>query len=159
MKALTPREVFDRIPQRPPFLFVDEVVEVDADRAVTRYTYRPEESFYAGHFPGFPVTPGVVLLETMCQTAFAIATYLLGLESAVDERPATVMMLTDSQVEYSHVVRPGDTVRVTATKVFWRRRKLKADVELYVEGGELAASGAVAGVGVALAPYAGPPTR
>lgn len=150
MKQLTPREVFDRIPQRPPFLFVDEVLEVDGDRAVTRYTYRPDEYFYRGHFPGFPVTPGVVLLETMCQAAFAIATYLLALEDATAEQPMLVMMLTESQVELSHVVRPGDAVRVTATKIYWRRRKLKADVQLHLEGGELAASAAVAGVGVSL---------
>jgi 3-hydroxyacyl-[acyl-carrier-protein] dehydratase len=147
--ALGPREVCDLIPQQAPFRFVDRIVEVDADRIVGEYTYRDDEFFYPGHFPAFPVTPGVVLLETMCQTAFALAIYLLAQETSLDVVRSLVMMTTESQVEYTQFVRPGSSVRATASKIFWRRRKLKAAVELLLPDGTLLAHGVVAGMGVA----------
>ena len=59
-----------------------------------------------------------------------------------------VTLFTDSDVEFSTMVKPGDTVRVTAEKVFWRRRKLKSKVSLTLADGTLAARGTVAGMGV-----------
>lgn len=147
-RPLDAGEVCDLIPQRAPFRFVDRIVEVDADHVVGEYTYRQDEFFYPGHFPEFPVTPGVILTETMAQTAFAMAIYLLALEMPVDEVRAAVMMLTESEVEHARIVRPGDTVRTTSKKVFWRRRKLKAEVELHLLDGTVVAHGVLGGMGV-----------
>jgi len=58
---LTPQEVLDLIPQQEPFRFVDEILEVDEDHIVAKYRFRPEADFYRGHFPGNPITPGVIL--------------------------------------------------------------------------------------------------
>ena len=146
---LTADEVLQLIPQQRPFRFIDTLLELNENRAVGEYTFRADESFYAGHFPGNPVTPGVILTETMCQTGLvALGIYLLGLELPKEEVAKTVTLFTDSQIEFERVVRPLQKVRVTAEKVFWRRRKLKSNVVLTLADGSPVARGTVAGMGV-----------
>jgi 3-hydroxyacyl-[acyl-carrier-protein] dehydratase len=60
--------ILSLIPHRPPFLFVDEIVSESADGLVARRTFRAEEDFYQGHYPGAPITPGVLLCEAVFQT-------------------------------------------------------------------------------------------
>ncbi len=59
---LSPDELLELLPQQEPFRFVDEILAVDEDSISARYTFRPDADFYRGHFPGNPVTPGVILL-------------------------------------------------------------------------------------------------
>jgi 3-hydroxyacyl-[acyl-carrier-protein] dehydratase len=149
LTPLTPEEVLAILPQKPPFRFLDRLTSLDETRAVGEYTFKHDESFYAGHFPGDPVTPGVILLEAMCQTGLvALGIYLLGLEAPRDEVARTVTLFTDAEVEYARVVRPGETVRVTAERIFWRRRKLRSSVSLTLADGTPVARGVVAGMGV-----------
>lgn len=146
---LTPDEVLALIPQQRPFRFLDRLLEIDERHAVGEYTFRPDEMFYDGHFPGAPVTPGVILLETMCQTGLvALGIYLLGLTEPREEVARTMTLFTDGEIEFARVVRPGETVRVAAETVFWRRRKLKVKVELGLPDGTPVARGTVAGMGV-----------
>ena len=56
------------LPHRPPFLFIDRVVELSDDRVVAVRTFQPDEPFFQGHFPDHPVVPGVVLIEALAQT-------------------------------------------------------------------------------------------
>ena len=146
---LTLDEVLEMVPQQRPFRFVDRLLRLDEQGAVGEYTFRQDESFYAGHFPGNPVTPGVILIETMCQTGLvALGIYLLGLEQPREVVARSVTMFTEAQVEFEKVVKPGQLVRVTAEKVFWRRRKLKSKVVLTLADGAVVAHGTVAGLGV-----------
>ncbi len=145
---LTPKDVLELMPQRPPFLFLDRLLKLSADGAVGEYTFRQDESFYAGHFPGDPVTPGVILIETMCQTGLvALGIHLLGLTASRAEVERTLTLFSDCDVEFSRPVRPGETVRVEAERLFWRRGKLRSSVRLLRGDGQIAAQGVVAGVG------------
>lgn len=146
---LTAEEVLSLIPQQRPFRFIDRLIELGESTTVGEYTFRVDESFYEGHFPGNPVTPGVILVETMCQTGLvAMGIYLLGLELPMEEVAKTITLFTDAEVEFARVVPPEATVRVTAEKLFWRRRKLKSKVRLTLADGTYVAGGTVSGMGV-----------
>ncbi|MBN2233845.1 MAG: beta-hydroxyacyl-ACP dehydratase, partial [Opitutales bacterium] len=61
--------VKDYIPHRDPFLFVDEIIEMDDSHIVTGLTLKPEMDLYRGHYPSNPITPGVILCESVFQSA------------------------------------------------------------------------------------------
>jgi 3-hydroxyacyl-[acyl-carrier-protein] dehydratase len=146
--GLTPAEVLARLPQREPFRFVDEILEIDDDHVVAAYTWRADSDFYRGHFPGNPVTPGVLLVESMAQAAVvALGLYLLDKESP-EEAQKLVTLFTDVNVEFSGVVRPGQRVLIRGRKLFFRRRKLRSESEMYLEDGTLVCSGTLSGMGV-----------
>lgn len=145
---LTPEEVLELMPQRPPFRFLDRILHLSTDAAVGEYTFRREEAFYAGHFPGDPVTPGVILIEAMCQTGLvALGIHLLGLSVSRAEVARTITLFSDCEVEFRRQVRPGEKVRVDAERLVWRRGKLRSSVRLLGGDGRVAAEGVVAGVG------------
>ncbi len=146
---LDAKAVLELVPQRPPFRFIDEIVELDDRHIVARYRYREDETFYRGHFPGNPITPGVILVETMAQAGVvAFGIYLYALETSLGEVEKLITVFTDAQIEFSGLVKPGDRVTTTARKVFFRRKKLRAEVEMKLDDGTVVCSGSLSGMGI-----------
>ncbi len=100
-------EIEAAIPHRPPFLFVDEVVERTDSRLRCRKRFTGDEDFYRGHYPHFPLTPGVLLVESGLQ-AGAI---LLSRESAAAPGKVPVATRIDG-VKFKRMVRPGETIDI-----------------------------------------------
>lgn len=148
-KNMSPAEVLAKIPQQAPFRFIDEIVELDTEHIVAGYTFDPDLSFYRGHFPGNPVTPGVILIEAMAQAGVVgLGIYILSTELGLEEADKYTTLFTDAQVDFSGVVEPGTRVLTTGRKVFFRRRKLRAEVEMRREDGQVVCSGTLSGMGI-----------
>ena len=92
------------IPHREPFLLVDEIVEQSDKRIVCRKTFRGDEWWYAGHYPEFPLTPGVLL----CEAAMQSGAVLLSKHTAGS--PGVPVVTRMNNVQFKRMVRPGDTV-------------------------------------------------
>jgi 3-hydroxyacyl-[acyl-carrier-protein] dehydratase len=149
MNPLTKEEILELIPQQSPFRFIDAILELNENGITATYTFKPDEFFYSGHFPGNPITPGVILLETMAQTGVvAYGIYLASMELTSEEIQSILTVFTEAEVEFSGVVRPGDTVIIRAEKKYFRRLKLKVEAEITLENGTTVCSGAIAGMGV-----------
>lgn len=147
--ALGPADILELLPQQEPFRFVDEILEVDEDHIVATYRYRPDADFYRGHFPGNPVTPGVILLETVAQIGVvALGIYLVALAGGRDAVQRTLALFADAEVEFSGVVRPGDRVTVRANKVFYRRGKIRSEAEMALDDGTVVCTATISGMGV-----------
>jgi 3-hydroxyacyl-[acyl-carrier-protein] dehydratase len=146
---MTPQEVLDRIPQREPFRFIDEILELSDDHIVAAYTFRPELDFYRGHFPGRPITPGVILIEAMAQAGVVgLGIQILSQELGSDEAGKYMTLFTDAAVDFGGVVPPGARVITTGRKVFFRRKKLRSEVKMELEDGSVVCSGTLSGMGI-----------
>lgn len=107
--------VTELIPHRPPFLFVDEIVSESDDGLVARRTWRADEDFYRGHYPGAPITPGVLLCEAVFQTgALFMARQAQKAGSTAGEGFPLLAKISD--VRFRNPVYPGDTVLIEVTK-------------------------------------------
>jgi 3-hydroxyacyl-[acyl-carrier-protein] dehydratase len=120
------------LPHREPFLFVDRIEKADGKEIVAYHRFREEEWFFRGHFPGFPVVPGVILLETMAQCGGAG-------QRQYDGKQATVFYLaTVDNVRFRRQVRPGEEVRVVVTNLRVSDAMIRQSGKAFV-GEELAA--------------------
>ena len=106
-------EVLGRIPHRPPFLFIDEILSEGPDGLVAKRTWRKEEDFYSGHYPGAPITPGVLLCEAVFQAG---ALYLSGALKSQSDSGGVPLLVKISDVRFRSPVYPGDTVTIEVKK-------------------------------------------
>jgi 3-hydroxyacyl-[acyl-carrier-protein] dehydratase len=126
-------EIEDLLPHRAPFLFVDEIVAADKDRITARHVFTEKEFFFAGHFPAYPVVPGVILVETMAQSGGA------GLRRLEILRGDSLFFLASvDKVKFRRPVRPGEEVRSEIENLRVSEHMIKQAGKAYV-GDELAA--------------------
>ncbi len=149
--VLDPAKLLELIPHGDPFRFVDEILEVDKQHIVGRYRFRPGADFYRGHFPDNPVTPGVLLLESMAQVGVvAHGIFHFALEDGIEAVGERIALFTDADVDFTGLVRPGDRVTIRGTKEFFRRGKIRSEAEMRLDDGTVVCSGTVSGMGVHL---------
>lgn len=101
---MTTDEIRAAIPHRPPMLLVDEVVEKSDKHIVTRKTFREDEYFTQGHYPGNPIVPGIILCEVGMQSGAVFLSQFAG-----EGIPVATRM---NDVRFRQMVKPGDTVEV-----------------------------------------------
>lgn len=150
MSDLTPAEVLKLLPHQRPCRFVDEILELDSEHVLTKYTWREEDC--AGHFPGNPVVPGVKMLEMASQSAVAAwGLYLKGARDGAQDAYFTEV----GRVVFKKSVRPGETAVCRASfgkDGSFADGRMVADVELKFLGGpkdgETIVTGKIAGVWV-----------
>lgn len=121
----------DILPHREPFLFVDRITSVSKERTVGEVTYRPDMFFFKGHFPGHPVVPGVILIETMAQCGGA------GLILSGQCEGGISLLVGVDNAKFRREVRPGETLRMEVENVKIGSRMSKQHGAAYV-GGQLA---------------------
>lgn len=144
------QQVLSLIPQQRPFRFIDDILEVDDKKITAVYRFRKDEFFYAGHFPGHPVTPGVILIEAMAQTGVvAMGIYLLLKQgvSAADVRRMTTLFAFADDIEFTGMVVPGETVIIHGEKQYLRKNTLKTRGRIVRENGDPVCAGVMTGVG------------
>jgi len=116
-------EIKNYIPHREPFLFVDKVLEFDPySRILAAKTFRTEEEFFKGHFPGHPVVPGVILVEALAQAAGVLFSASVAQDENADNPEGCYLMGLD-KVKFRKVVNPEDEIHLHA-EVLKRRSKI-----------------------------------
>lgn len=141
---MTTKEIINLLPYSAPFLFVDELQEISENGATGCYTYKTDEFFYQGHFTHLPVTPGVILIETMAQIGVvSLGIYLCKKEPADAAMPE--IAFTSVDVDFLAPVFPGEKVTVTSEKKYFRFGKLSCHVEMKNREGKMVCQGNISG--------------
>lgn len=140
---MTKEEIILKLPYSKPFLFVDEIISINENGVEGNYTFSEELDFYKGHFKENPVTPGVILTETMAQ----IGVVCLGIYTLNNKfNNEYLIALTSSEIEFLKPVFPKEKVTVISEKIYFRFGKLKCNVKMINEQGELVCNGTIAGI-------------
>lgn len=146
-----PQQIIDKvlslIPQKYPFRFVDEILSLTPEKISGSYLVKGDEYFFAGHFPGKPTMPGVIIIEAMAQVA-VVALGIYDLLLAGNDNFEKVTLFTECEIEFFHTVTPKTRLIIYGEKVYFRREKIKSKAWVTLEDGTLIAQGYLAGIGV-----------
>jgi 3-hydroxyacyl-[acyl-carrier-protein] dehydratase len=138
------KEIIQQLPYSSPFLFVDSLSALDENGVTGTFTFDKDLDFYKGHFKDHPVTPGVILTETMAQ----IGLVCLGifLNGDLEQGASGHVMLTSTAIDFLKPVFPGETVTVISEKIYFRFKKLHCSVSMFNEKGEVVCKGTLSGM-------------
>jgi 3-hydroxyacyl-[acyl-carrier-protein] dehydratase len=126
-------EIENLLPHRDPFLFVDEIIQADNEKIIAKHVFTDKEYFFKGHFPQYPVVPGVILVETMAQSGGA------GLRKCGALGADSLFFFASvDKVKFRRQVRPGDEVRCEIKNLRVSQKMIKQSGIAYV-GDEVAA--------------------
>jgi len=108
--------VLNFIPHRPPFLFVDRIVQMRPEGLTAERKLLADESFFAGHYPGQPIMPGVLMCESIFQAA-AIYLSQLWADQGHDIKSKVPVLAKIEEARFKRIVKPGETMVIDVT---WR---------------------------------------
>ena len=122
-------EIMDFLPHRYPFLLVDRIVEMEAQKRIVGIkNVSINEPFFQGHFPGHPIMPGVLILEAMAQTAG-----VLSLKMVDDPASKVIYFMSIDKAKFRHPVYPGDQLRLELEVIKIRVPIMKFSGNAFVE--------------------------
>ncbi|MFT5714568.1 hydroxymyristoyl-ACP dehydratase [Flavobacterium sp. ALD4] len=137
------QEIISKLPYSKPFLFVDEIIQINENGVEGSFTFDENLDFYKGHFENNPVTPGVILTETMAQIGLVcLGIFILDHSFNKD----TSIALTSTDMEFIKPVFPKEKVTVVSEKIYFRFGKLKCKVSMKNEVGLVVCTGEIAGM-------------
>ena len=137
------QDLISKLPYSKPFLFVDEITHIDENGVEGNYTFDENLEFYKGHFKDNPITPGVILTETMAQIGL-VCLGLFILNKEVNK--STSIALTSTDIEFLKPVFPNEKVSVISEKIYFRFGKLKCKVIMKNHNNEVVGTGTIAGM-------------
>jgi 3-hydroxyacyl-[acyl-carrier-protein] dehydratase len=115
--SFSKEDILAILPHRPPFLFVDKVVKLICDKMiVTERELLPDEPHFAGHFPGKPIMPGVLITDGLAQTSGLLWGLSKKMKTDDNQNVPEIFFLAAANMKYTHPAQPGDVLRMTATK-------------------------------------------
>jgi 3-hydroxyacyl-[acyl-carrier-protein] dehydratase len=145
---MNPNQIIKNLPYQAPFLFVDELTEISENGISGNYTFKENAFFYEGHFKENPITPGVILTETMAQIGVVcLGIFLLQDKISTTKKPQVA--LTSNVVDFYVPVLPNEKVRVISEKEYFRFNKLKCRVKMINAKNELVCRGTISGMIIA----------
>ncbi len=129
-QVLEVTDIMDILPHRYPFLFIDRIIEVERKkRIVAIKNVSINEPFFQGHFPGFPIMPGALVVESIAQAGGAL------LLPEVPDRQNKLMVFTSiERAKFRRPVLPGDQLRIEINVLNWRSRAVKMEGRVTVDG-------------------------
>ena len=107
-------EIYRRIPHRPPFLFIDQILEITNEGASAKLSVKPDFSFFKGHYPENPIMPGVLLCESVFQTGAIFLSDYLKNQSLNDDK-VTPVLSRIRDARFKRMVLPNDEVEIKVT--------------------------------------------
>ena len=123
-------QIMEYLPHRYPFLLIDRVVEVEpAKRIVAIKNVTINEPFFNGHFPGYPIMPGVLVVEAMAQTGC-----ILLLSEIPDRQKKLVVFTGIDGAKFRRAITPGDQIRIEVDVLSFRPRAGKMQGKAYIDG-------------------------